>query len=982
MESTRNTKPNKLLVLMGWDAENNPSYMIFFGTPQCTSTNDTTSKNASLYNTGSYSHSQSTLSSFLTKALTSLLGSATSSTYTPSTANTVSNPDTTSHSSITYSAYTILHGHNGHFPSLPNLLKLFKHNATGQNPDTYYLTSPIIHLPQNHQITLNDCQSFKYSDYVQAIQNRMNTSSLFTFANYPSAILPFANVTDQPSDTLVQLFSHHSLYMRKKALTTWLATNPVKTQLQSILTLGSPELISGLFLELAKNNNSILINEADELIHSSIEWTSKSFAAGIKRCAKIYLTALSDSSKAQHLTTLRMELPNLDLHLTNLKGNNVSANTTFSGAHYRKFFYQGYYEKHYWKYDYTQRRMVSHQMPVHFNIGPYTDGHVLNTVKLKSTIEEADIYKAADIIGKIAYYLDTPRLFYYFKGTKNTKAYHYFIRKIRRILDNYANHEPDLFIIAMKTLLTSYTSNDCVCKFKNNFQFNYFIPYYLYASFNEPKPTSYYDYYKWISQDHLLSAPGRFEYTPEIWNHHIEDVVYIANHAQVDTVYKACYYILSDSKDTLAATSLDALLLLSTNRFKPLATLALDCINRKISHETSFNINTALHLMTFSVEGYHQLASSYLEKFNAQLTPYMLTQLLIKDSVFDWYELFESSLRNLDSNEYAIFIKSIIYTFTSDEFNEYPYYTEPLPDTLYTLLIESAPKLKLFPCALLNEIIKLTSSTLLSHSISSPSVQGFLEHILFSVDYEFLCSYVHEITFENDIETPASGEFTYKLLLTLKTQMLPSVDEITLITKLGAPALVHTLTTFLSNHLEDLSHSPAHLLALLESPVSSFNDLAKRSFMLIPNEKSEMVHSLFLTSPVASAYNYGLELLETHYKDCMPSNLLLQLLEHPNPTVKAYVSTKIEMLLSNLATENCDLFMYYTKSILLLPNKLSKYKTAIYKALPDFIKNYPSYYNEVNQLLLNIGGSNIQIDSERALTTLALIRNEVLSYGV
>lgn len=83
MESTRNTKPNKLLVLMGWDTQNNPSYMIFFGTEQCTSTNATPNKNASLHNSSSYSQSQSTLSSFLTKALNSLLGSATSSTYTP-----------------------------------------------------------------------------------------------------------------------------------------------------------------------------------------------------------------------------------------------------------------------------------------------------------------------------------------------------------------------------------------------------------------------------------------------------------------------------------------------------------------------------------------------------------------------------------------------------------------------------------------------------------------------------------------------------------------------------------------------------------------------------------------------------------------------------------------------------------------------------------------------------------------------------------
>ena len=72
--------------------------------------------------------------------------------------------------------------------------------------------------------------------------------------------------------------------------------------------------------------------------------------------------------------------------------------------------------------------------------------------------------------------------------------------------------------------------------------------------------------------------------------------------------------------------------------------------------------------------------------------------------------------------------------------------------------------------------------------------------------------------------------------------------------------------------------------------------------------------------------------------------------------------------------------MYYVKTLLLLPNKISKSKDIIYKLLPSFVLQNPSFKEVVEAELLAIGGSNIKRDSERALMSLAQIRKEFSAY--
>ncbi len=103
------------------------------------------------------------------------------------------------------------------------------------------------------------------------------------------------------------------------------------------------------------------------------------------------------------------------------------------------------------------------------------------------------------------------------------------------------------------------------------------------------------------------------------------------------------------------------------------------------------------------------------------------------------------------------------------------------------------------------------------------------------------------------------------------------------------------------------------------------------------------------------------------------------MMEHPCVEVKAYISNKIKYAFSDLKETNPDLYIYYVKTLLYLPNKVSKSKEYVYQEIPLFLKYYPEKQQEIEQILLDIGSTNRKIDSERALVTFAQIQKEVSS---
>ncbi|MCL2320628.1 MAG: hypothetical protein FWC47_00825, partial [Oscillospiraceae bacterium] len=138
-------------------------------------------------------------------------------------------------------------------------------------------------------------------------------------------------------------------------------------------------------------------------------------------------------------------------------------------------------------------------------------------------------------------------------------------------------------------------------------------------------------------------------------------------------------------------------------------------------------------------------------------------------------------------------------------------------------------------------------------------------------------------------------------------------------------------------------------------------------------------------SPEKQVYSYGLLKLKEIYEEkgkYIPKEFINIMFQHPSAEVKSYISDKVYEVIRNPKYCNEDLFMYYSKSILYLPNRVSSAKKSIYDILPVFALNHREKIQNIEEILLDIGASNIILDSERALVALCNIKKEVsLSEG-
>ena len=167
-------------------------------------------------------------------------------------------------------------------------------------------------------------------------------------------------------------------------------------------------------------------------------------------------------------------------------------------------------------------------------------------------------------------------------------------------------------------------------------------------------------------------------------------------------------------------------------------------------------------------------------------------------------------------------------------------------------------------------------------------------------------------------------------------------------------------------------------LILFESGVPSLRAIASEIFKKLSVKNRNNLLSILVDSPIRGAYSFALEKIDEIFKENIPKEILLQLLEHSKPEVKAFTSLKIKKVIETLDNNNKDLFLYYAKTLLLLPNLHSKSKSIIYQVLPKFALTNKEKISEIEELLIEIGSSNIILDAERALVALAKIRNEVI----
>ena len=214
------------------------------------------------------------------------------------------------------------------------------------------------------------------------------------------------------------------------------------------------------------------------------------------------------------------------------------------------------------------------------------------------------------------------------------------------------------------------------------------------------------------------------------------------------------------------------------------------------------------------------------------------------------------------------------------------------------------------------------------------------------------------------------------LLKSCKNDTLPKDNLILSILETGSKRLVKTLTEVIAQKRTILAERNTTLLLLFECNVYSLNEIAQLVFKGFEIEKREKLHMILLDSPIERTYQYGLKKLDNWYGNEIPAQFIPRMMEHPCVEVKAYLSKKMKYVFSNLKETNPDLYIYYAKTLLYLPNKVSKSKEHIYHTIPIFLKYHPEKQQEIEHILLDIGGTNSKIDSERALVAFAQIQKE------
>jgi 3-methyladenine DNA glycosylase AlkC len=953
--------PLRHIVLWGWDDNDNPSFIIFYGEHESESTENNDDDYDDDYNSTSH----------------------------------ILNDD------VKYTSYVIFKGKDGHLPSFEAVKIIDDSGYYNRNNDDYpkmyykkgtkkgwywsaddnYLVKEFKKLEPEQQISFPYFIPQCHEQYVEKIKKHSIEFDGFRLAKTPNEILKLQGDLTKYYEIIRDILSHHNLYMRKKKLNELLAMNPPKEVYNILFNLGSTEVISGLFLELGKMNNLSLVEEAKNLVQSEINWAHENYTKGVKRCANIYINAVDQQLKADRTKWIRESLSNMDLNLISINGKEIPPDKILEGAAYRKYAGNGVLRDRYSEYDWEERKYIESEAPQHYNIGPYTNGTKLNLIDFKNTIQEAEVYGIADVIGKIAYYLDAPRLTYYFKGNDRTNQLNYFHRYLRRIIDSYGKNNPDKFIEAMKHLFTSYTPADYVCKFRGNFQFNKYIKHYLYYDFKEKPPVGWDNWrarHEWMSNDQLMKLQGRHEFMNEIWDNHLNVVAEIALGSQIDQVLKACYYILKDSpkaNEFIENITYKQLINLALVSYEPLSKMYMDILKNKLEQLNSFDSELMLALIGSSDKKMHELAMEFFESTNGLFSPSDIADLLFLDNLEEWIELFKQNIFALDGSQYVQFISYIINNITT-----FSKIDENLSEDIRDMLTMTTDKVKESSKSeklmLMSDLVQV-----LIYGQKMPEWLGtFVEEIIFSFSYEDSEALIKEMDIGAAAKSiPSRNKQIISVLESIKNGTVPNDAQIISILDCGTSKMIKMLFEIITNNSEELNSRFSTLLIMMESEVTVLNNLAEDVFDNMPKEKQKKLHGLIIDSPVIKAYSFGLKKLDMLYGDSIPEEFIIQMLEHTSTDVKTYISDKINKILHNLGAGNEELFMYYVKTLLLLPNKVSKSKDRVYEAIPQFVMKHRNRLEEIENILLDIGGSNIIKDSERALIALAKIRGEVMS---
>lgn len=909
-------------------------------------------------------------------------------------------------SDVIYTHYLIAEGSKGHFPSFEALKYVpasdYAYSSEEEKvPQLYYkkgfkevgywaskaayAVEGFLPLPKDGGISIPYYEHFAYEDYVGLLKDADVRIENFTLAKHPNEVIQLPDMFKDLSESFVKLLGHDRLDIRKKSLCHILGSTPPKEIFSYLCTLGSGELASGLFLELAKKKDPVCQHYATGILEGLYEWESPSYHKGLQRCANIYLTSLDEEKRSQRIKWMREHIANLDLHLIALDGKPIPNPSSLDGKKYRTYAnkerlkdVQDRYE-----YDGSRWKRKTYIPEQRYEIGAFTDGVKLDMVLMKNVIQEAVIYGVPDLIGQLAYYLDAPRVTYYLQGNTKTKAHKYYLRYLRQALQELATEQPKIYIEALVILFSNYKKGDYVCKFTGNFQFNYFIRNILYKDFDWNPPIGWDNWQErdsYMSEDQLLKLEGRYEAHKDLWDNALDQVLDIALNCEVPTIIKAFYYILKDSPNQEAfINGLDfkKLLKLSTSPYEPLAKLFFGQLKTRLDRSDEFNIHYFIDLLGVGLPVVDLLALEYLNKVNGLFKAHEVARLLFIKDLEKWHHLIIHWLNSFNTDTYEAFVSHIlkdITDFATLETLEPEILKDTLLSTTKQLTTMALPK----RMALTSDILQI----LLYYPSLPTWIMDFFESLLLSGSYEDLATIMDEMETLQLIEALPPRQYQLvKLLLGVKGEQLPEDHQILDILATGSSQVIQLMCQLLQAHKDQLKNRVATVLVLLECQVDLLQQYGREAFEDMETSLREKCHGVLIDSPVPWAYQYGLEKLDAYYGDNIPSHFLLQLLEHPAADVKAFVSTKMDAVFDHLDQDQDALFMYYAKTVLFMPNKVAVTKERIYNLLPTFIRLYPQHGSAMEALLLQIGGSNIIKDAERSLVALAQLRKETSTHA-
>ena len=857
---------------------------------------------------------------------------------------------------VVYTHYAVFHGKNGHLPSIPNTHYYQKKNllcytygyktahrywdynsSTGweyyEEIDKQYIIDEFYQIKQTVAFPYYEDKNYTdYTAYLKANQIEFND---FELIEDPSDLFDFES--DSPyMETIVNMFSKERLYSRRKYLSQFMKMQPSVEEYERILKIASVELACGIFQELTIEKNPILLETAKKIDKSDVLWAKKAYHSGLNRCIQQYISVFDEKLLSEQKEFIYRTLPEMDFQIKKLTLNGVK----LKGKELEEYLDKpSAYDKIY--YCFGNQEL--------YDKNTYTDGTNVNNIAYKNTIQTAKAYEMADAIGKIAYYLDAPSTVYYFRGSGRTSAYRYYLRYLRRTLDEYQAADEVKFITAAREMLISYKDNDYIDVYFADLSYNFFFNRY----FGEV-----------IVSDEAAER--------SFWHRHLDDLIFVARNAKASRVHEFCYAILkkAEAQHKFDSYEVKELIALSNIPYDKTSELFKKILLPKLEAMQEFDADIMIALMNASSEDLWEAAKKYFKQTNGKFQPEHIAEFLFLDTIETWYSILEDNINHFTIAEYTVFLKSI-----AEEKDKFLEQQIELSAQITDLLVKSVDKLENAAREEQQELLRYFTALLLSFTKMPDFLFDITENIIFSMPYDVLKDTLIVISHHSRMTEREYN--TVSLLKSCKEESLPKDSLILSILETGSKRLVKTLTEVVERQQAKLSERTTTLLLLFECNVYHLNKIAQSVFESMEIDKREKVHLILLDSPMERAYQYGLQKLDDWYGNKVPTQFIPRMMEHPCVEVKAFLSHKMKQAFSDLKEANPDLYIYYVKTLLYLPNKVSKSKEQIYHSIPLFLKYYPEKQQEIEHILLDIGSTNSRIDSERALVTFARVQKEV-----